>query len=244
VSVRQESQGSGSTGQTVTIGSAIPAGNNNIGDVDVASVPAPLSTTGGGVESTALRVTVASDSTGVLSVDDNGGSLTVDGGVTVVGTVADDATTPGAPAMIGGKAVETDNTDPTSVSAEDDVAIARTDRNRRLLVNLRHPNGFRGNENNATAQTDNPIVAAPGNNLSLYITDLIISNGATAGTVLIEEDTGSTKAVLLGPYYLAANGGLCKKFLTPVRVTANKDIGYTSVTVTTHTVTVIGYTAP
>ncbi len=33
---------------------------------------------GGGVEASALLVTVASDSTGVLSVDDNGGSLTVD----------------------------------------------------------------------------------------------------------------------------------------------------------------------
>ena len=36
---------------------------------------------GGGVEAGALRVTVASDSTGVLSVDDNGASLTVDGTV-------------------------------------------------------------------------------------------------------------------------------------------------------------------
>lgn len=42
---------------------------------------ATLSITGGGVESSALRVTIASDSTGVLSVDDNGGSLTVDGTV-------------------------------------------------------------------------------------------------------------------------------------------------------------------
>lgn len=38
-----------------------------------------LAVVGGGVELTALRVTLASDSTGVLSVDDNGGSLTVDG---------------------------------------------------------------------------------------------------------------------------------------------------------------------
>lgn len=37
---------------------------------------------GGGTEAASLRVTVASDSTGVLSVDDNGGSLTVDGTVT------------------------------------------------------------------------------------------------------------------------------------------------------------------
>lgn len=37
-----------------------------------------LAVVGGGLEATALRVTIASDSTGVLSVDDNGGSLTVD----------------------------------------------------------------------------------------------------------------------------------------------------------------------
>lgn len=37
---------------------------------------------GGGVEATALRVTIASDSTGVLSIDDNGGAITVDNGGT------------------------------------------------------------------------------------------------------------------------------------------------------------------
>ena len=40
-----------------------------------------LSVVGGGTEATAQRVTIATDSTGVLSVDDNGGSLTVDGTV-------------------------------------------------------------------------------------------------------------------------------------------------------------------
>src|SRR3990167_7421797 len=58
---------------------ALVAGAANIGDVDVLTVPAPLSTAGGGVEATALRVTLASDSTGLISVDDNAGSLTVDG---------------------------------------------------------------------------------------------------------------------------------------------------------------------
>lgn len=64
---------------------------------------AALAVTGGGVESSALRVTVASDSTGVLSVDDNGGSLTVDNAqLSVVGagteaaamrvTIANDST--------------------------------------------------------------------------------------------------------------------------------------------------------
>ena len=65
---------------------SIAAGDNNIGNVDIVTVPAPLSTTGGGTEATALRVTVASDSTGVLSVDDNGGSLTVDGTVAATNT--------------------------------------------------------------------------------------------------------------------------------------------------------------
>lgn len=67
---------------------SIAAGDNNIGNVDIVSVPAPLSTTGGGTEATALRVTLATDSTGVVSVDDNGASLTVDGTVAISGTVA------------------------------------------------------------------------------------------------------------------------------------------------------------
>jgi len=57
---------------------SLVAGNANIGDVDVATVPAPLSTSGGGTEAAALRVTIATDSTGVVSVDDNASSLTVD----------------------------------------------------------------------------------------------------------------------------------------------------------------------
>lgn len=42
---------------------------------------AQLSVVGTGTEATAMRVTIATDSTGVLSVDDNGGILTVDGTV-------------------------------------------------------------------------------------------------------------------------------------------------------------------
>jgi len=73
----EQNNAAGGAGSSVDVLS-IAAGNTNIGDVDVASVPAPLSTTGGGTEAAALRVTVASDSTGVLSVDDNGSTLTVD----------------------------------------------------------------------------------------------------------------------------------------------------------------------
>lgn len=164
--------------------------------------------------------------------------------VTAVGTIADDSTTPGAPVMIGGSAVETDGTDPTSVSAEADVARVRTDRNRRLLVNTFHPNLWSANENHSSAQTNNALKAAPGSNLSLYITDVIISNGATAGSVQIVTDTGGTPATILGPYYLAINGGMSKRFATPIRLAADKDAGFTSTTVTTHSVTLSGFIAP
>ena len=72
-------------GSSITVDGSVTAslasGTNNIGDVDVLTVPAPLNVTGTGTESSALRVTIATDSTGVLSVDDNGASLTVDGTV-------------------------------------------------------------------------------------------------------------------------------------------------------------------
>jgi hypothetical protein len=65
----------------------------------VAVTNAALSVVGGGVEATALRVTIASDSTGVLSIDDNGGSITVDGTVAVSGSVA---VTNAALSVVGG----------------------------------------------------------------------------------------------------------------------------------------------
>lgn len=48
----------------------------------VAGDTANLSVVGGGTEAAAIRVTLANNSTGVLSVDDNGGALTVDNGGT------------------------------------------------------------------------------------------------------------------------------------------------------------------
>ena len=48
-------------------------------NIDLAGSDAP---TGGGVESGALRVTLANDSTGVISIDDGGNTITVDGTVT------------------------------------------------------------------------------------------------------------------------------------------------------------------
>jgi hypothetical protein len=209
----------------------------DIGDVDVTSVPAPLNVVGGGVEATALRVTIANDSTGLVSVDDNGGSLTVD----AAGDIADDAIDSGNPVKVGGVAVETDDTDPGEV-AEGDRANFRTDMNRRQLVNLRHPRGFSTNDEYAAAQTDQQIQAAPGANLSLYITDVTMSVNAACNIELVRNTAAST--TIFGAFYFAAKGGLVQQFLTPIRLPANENLGVTSSAAVNHTVSVQGYIAP
>lgn len=199
-----------------------------------------LSVVGGGVEATAQRVTLANDSTGVLSVDDNGASLTVD----AAGDIADDAVDSGNPVKLGGVAVETDGTDPTSVSAEGDRAELRTDRNRRLLVNTGHPNAWYTNNNYGAAQTNQQQKAAPGANLSLYITGVIMS-AEGACNIKIVDDTAGAPADILGPYYFAAFGGLAITTFEPaIRIDPNTDIGITSSAAVNHTVTINGYTAP
>lgn len=205
------------------------------------------------------------DANGYLKVEifDGGGSHTVDNNGTFATQVdgaaltalqliddpvfADDAaftlsTSKGH--VMAGVAVQTDGTDPSAVSAEGDASAIRTDMNRILLVNTTPPRLTSATENNATAQTNNPILSAPGAGLSLYITDIIVSNGATAGSIKFVEDTAGTPVIKVQETYMAINGGAVIPLKTPIRITANKDFGYTSTTVTTHSVTVSGYIAP
>ena len=99
---------SGSVACTVQLGLSLAGESSFAAAVDASAAAASLTVVGGGVEATALRVTIASDSTGLLSVDDNGGSLTVDG------TVTADTELPAAAAL--GDA--TANPTTTSVGAE------------------------------------------------------------------------------------------------------------------------------
>src|SRR3990170_3474941 len=71
----------------------------DIGNVDVASVPAPLSTTGGGVQASALRVTLASDSTGQVTI---AGSTTGASAVQNQGASASGFAKAGNPTQVGG----------------------------------------------------------------------------------------------------------------------------------------------
>jgi hypothetical protein len=157
----------------------------------------------------------------------------------VQGKVADDAASTANPVIIGGVAVDMDGTDPTAVSAEGDVAFLRLTKDRRLLVSRAHPRGTTYYADFSAAQTDTQLVAAPASGLSIYVTDIVISNGATAGTVIIEEDTASAKTAKF-KLYPGINGGCALHFNQPIKLTAEKNLGVLSATVTTHSV-LIGY---
>ena len=64
----------------LNINATLEAASVNVGDVDIRVGGSAASSGNGTVSIGTLRVTIAEDTTGVLSVDDNGGSLTVDSG--------------------------------------------------------------------------------------------------------------------------------------------------------------------
>lgn len=182
---------------------ALAAGTNNIGDVDVLTVPAPLSTTGGGTEATALRVTVASDSTGVLSVDDNGGSLTVDGTVTVTdglnveGDVAHDGADSGNPVKQGAKAVA-HGSNPTAVAAADRTDLYANRHGIQFTIGG-HPNAVTATYNTTAAQTDDNILAAiaTGNKYAITRITVTLDEATTVG-VTVRIGFGATTVPALG----------------------------------------------
>lgn len=141
---------------------------------------------------------------------------------------------------VGGIAVAMDGTDPLAVSAEGDAALMRTDPNRIQLVNQTHPRYFRASADYASAQTNTSVVASPGASLSLWITDIIISNGATAGNITLLDGSGGSVLLELYP---AINGGLTHSFRNPIKLTAATALCLTSTSCTTHSVTVTGYIA-
>jgi hypothetical protein len=201
------------------------------------------------------------DANGYLKVEvfDGGGSHTVDNAGTFAVQVdgsaltalqliddpvfADDAAytlSTSKANVLGGIAVTMDGTDPTGVSAEGDVAALRTDPNRLLIVNQTHPRFWHVSVDYASAQTNASVKAAPGASLSLYVTDIQISNGATAGNVTLLDGSGGT---VLYELYPAINGGSVLSLRNPIKLTANTALCITSTTVTTHSVFVSGYIA-
>lgn len=156
--------------------------------------------------------------------------------------VAHDAADSGNPLKVGHKAVLFDSSAPPNAAvAEGDRVNSIADEYGRQYVETTHPNYWDVSADYAAAQTNTSVKAAPGAGLSLYITDVIISNGATAGNITLLDGSGGT--VLLEDYP-AINGGLTHSFRSPIKLTANTALCVTSTTCTTHSVTVAGFIAP
>jgi hypothetical protein len=159
---------------------------------------AALSVTGGGAEATALRVTLASDSTGVLSVDDNGSTLSVDDGgasLTVDGTVT--ANLAAGTNNIGDVDVLTQ---PARARTTDTISAAlATD----VLMNDTTALTPKFAVIDVASSGDNTLVAAVVGKkirvLSLFL--------VAAGAVNVRLESGAGGTALTGQMNLAANGG-------------------------------------
>jgi hypothetical protein len=193
---------------------------------------ATLSVTGGGVEGTALRVTIASDSTGLLSVDDNGGSLTVDGTLTVnagtgtfttqdTASLVDDAAFTPATSRVLMLGATFDNTAPDSVDEGDGGAL-RMSANRSLFVNIRDSAGNERGLNidaaGAIAVTSGAL-AVVGGGTEATAQRVTIANDSTG--VLSVDDNGGSLTV---DGTITANAGT-GTFTVGGTVTANAGTG-------------------
>jgi hypothetical protein len=211
---------------------------------------------GAGTESGVLRVTIATDSTGVLSVDDNGGSLTVDNGGTfavqatlqastntneVVGDAAHDAAIAGNPVRVGGRALSADY---TAVSTGDTADLITSLLGK--LVTMPHalPGASWSYASPAavTDTADDEAKAAGAAGVRHYITSIQVFNADDAvGTEVVVKD-GST--VLWRGWAQETGGGCSAVFPVPLRGTAATAINVANITTSAETYfNIQGYSA-
>jgi hypothetical protein len=85
------------------------------------------------------------------------------------------------------------------------------------------------------AQTDKQLIAAPSAGNHLRIKGVYVYNGATAGTVQFEEATAGAKTVKVQKLFPGINGG-CAFEGVKLNCSTATNFGFTSATVTTHSV--------
>jgi len=201
---------------------------------------------GGGVEANALRVTLASDSTGVVSIDDNGAAITVDAAhldirhlvaaddvVTVVGQAGG---TSDVKVTLDGEAVELK----ASTAAIGTVALtAGTAEVGKLAAGTAEIGSVKIAANGKTRISGRVALSAsqggatvwdPASGKKFCLTKIIISC-ATAGTVQIFDGTDSGNTVMSPILSLAANGGWSESWpldMPYLSATADNVLKYTT----------------
>lgn len=171
---------------------AIPAGTNNIGDVDVLTVNGVAPAFGTGARgATVQRVTIATDDSVPVT---NAGTFAVQLATnTPVGNIAHDSADSGAPIKFGGRARTTE----IAAVATDDRVDAIFDKvGKQVTLPYALPENFvSGAITSAmTGTTSTSLIAAPGGSLRNYLTTIVVSNAhATVGTdVAIQDGNGGT----------------------------------------------------
>lgn len=171
---------------SATVDAALPAGTNNIGDVDILSIAAGDNNIGNVDIVTMPNVTLAATTNTIE----------------VVGDVAHDAAVGGNPVLIAARA---NANEPTAVSADGDATHLWADLFGRLVVVTGHPNPEAPVTVNATASGNTTVIAAPGASLSLYICRGSIHNSGSANITAILQDGASGTARWAAE--LASEGG-------------------------------------
>ena len=216
---------------------------------------AQLSVVGTGTEAAAMRVTIATDSTGLLSVDDNGGSLTVDG--TVTANLAAGTNNIGDVDVLSIAAGDNNigNVDIASIAAGDNnignvdvVTLPALAAGTNAIGKLLPPNiDVTGHTNyakkyytNAGAVTDG-IVWSPAAGTRWHITSIYIQTSAAA-TITLEDDlAGGDSPVWKSEF--TANQGVYMNFDPMYAWASGEDAADLIITTTAGNVyvTVVGY---
>jgi len=211
----------------VKLGTALPAGTNNIGDVDVLTLPAlPAGTNNIGDVDVLTLPALPAGTNNIGDVD----VLTLPG---ITGAAAHDAATSGNPVLMGYQARTTAL--PTAVSAAGDAANAISDEYGRALHAGFFAPGMIGYQapSAITNTTETTIVTADASNC-LDIISLIITNNSDVQSLATLKDStaGTTRAIFLVP----ARGGVVHNPNTPMpQATKNNNWTLTMGTTATST---------
>jgi hypothetical protein len=237
----------------VDVVAALPAGTNNIGDVDILSIAAGDNNIGNVDVVTMPNVTIGTMAALVAGTANIGDvdvltlpNVTLAAGTNtneVVGDVAHSVAVAGTPVLVAGISQDTDDTAPPNrVDAEGDATRLVTDYDGAVFVRPHGPQVWSYHFNGSTAQTDTTVHASPGVGLSLYVGTIVFSSGAATAINLFFEEGGTT---VLGPYYLEATAGrgMAIQFNPPRKITAATALTFTTSAAIAHAVDVTGFTS-
>ncbi len=226
--------------QAAGSGDFVPVQATAVGNLKMSIEEVDGSIAGGGVEATALRVTIANDSTGLLSVDDNGASLTTD----TAGDIAHDAVDSGNPVKVG--AIASNSIEGRTQVANADRTDAVADLNGVLLqrphTTLEEAIAERDSITSGTSTAFAGAFAAPGAGNHLYVTAMSVANTSSTDTFIDFQDGAS--GTVIWTMSLPANGGANMTFPVPLKVADNTALAYQIGTgVSTAFISVSGFTA-